>query len=650
MEEQRCYGCMNIKKEGSVCERCGFDDSCQNESHQLPLGTVLNERYLIGKVLGQGGFGIVYLGWDLYQNMQVTVKEYFPGGIVTRENTTSIKLLNKSEEEEQMFQNSKKRFMREAEILAQLSDIQEIVRVTDCFFANHTVYLVMEYIQGITLKQYVKERGGKLMAEEAFELLHPVMKALDRIHRLGIIHRDVSPNNIMLLSHGGIKLLDFGIAKDVGKAWQDKELTRPTEAVLKEGYAPVEQYQTKGRLGPWTDVYALCATLFYCMTGEEPPAALERLLGKEEISFIDHGARMTEETEQILCHGMAIRSSDRISSMDELYKELFGMSADVSEEQITSVPAKKKGYILTGMIAACILLCAGVFSVLGYNRKAYERADAPDDNKMYSGKCGKDVYWEFDPHTKRLTLSGTGETYYYCQDEETRRLDLLSADGITEEWIYEGHADFYKYADSIEEIVIEEGITSVNQRLFADLTSLRKVDFGSIEVLGNRGGSCFEGSSLKSVELPDTLTVMDEWSLAFCEQLETVSIPDSVESVGAHCFAGSLNLKTVTFGKEVILDENLLTGSRDDSYSKNVVYCGYSGSSAERNAQEYGIAFRSIGMAQAPAGQCGEHIQWKFEEDKKTLALSGEGEMYYYLTLRRPRMGCRKSEKPRSRR
>lgn len=634
MEEQRCYQCMHLK-EGAVCRHCGSRYTRQNEPHQLAAGTVLNEQYLIGLIIGQGGFGITYIGWDLYRDRRIAVKEYFPKSIAERDGDGSVKLTSQRKDEKEQFENTKKRFVREAEILAGLSDIPEIVQVNGCFFANHTAYLVMEYVEGITLKQYVKEQGGKLSDTQTFHLLQPVMRALNKIHEFGIVHRDVSPDNIMILPQGQIKLLDFGAVKYIENARTDKELTKPTEAILKEGYAPIEQYQTKGSLGPWTDVYALCAVMYYCMTGEVPPDALERLLGKEEISFIRHGAQIDRRKEQILCHGMTLRSKDRTSSIAQLYEELFGIPVKTVIKTESCTPPKKRLFYFAAAVAVCFVLCIGIVIGGNFDWEVQGRAAATHKEKMYSGKCGEDVYWKFQPHTKTLTLSGTGETYYYCQEDEERRQSLLSDEIVTEEWIHEGHAEFYQYADQIEKIVIEDGITAINQDIFADLPRLKDVDFGKIEALARRGGSCFERSSLKEAYLPDTLTDIDEWAFAFCEQLETVSVPDNVVRVGAHCFAGSSNLKTVTFGKNVVLEGNLLTGDtgEDHPYSVDVVYCGYDGSSAQRNAWEYGIVFKSIGLSENPSGFCGENVWWEFEADSRTLTLSGTGKLYYYLGL-----------------
>jgi len=281
MEEKRCLGCMKMKTQ-QVCEHCGYDESTMNAAHQLPAGTVLKEQYLIGRVLGQGGFGITYMGWDLYLDTPVAIKEYYPTGTVMRESNITLSVTNCTNDDGVHFQNSKERFLREAKSLARFTQMRGIVQIKNFFLANNTAYIVMEYVEGITLKQYVKNQGGKLNAAETFTILKPVMEDLCKVHRTGLVHRDISPDNIMMLPDGGTKILDFGAVKDVATAAPGKDLTKSTQAILKQGYAPIEQYLKKGSLGAWTDVYALCATIFYCLCGETPQSAPERMLEGEQ--------------------------------------------------------------------------------------------------------------------------------------------------------------------------------------------------------------------------------------------------------------------------------------------------------------------------------------------------------------------------------
>ena len=229
MEKKRCFGCMSALDQGTVCPHCGYDQRTANAAHQLPAGTVLKEQYLIGKVLGQGGFGITYLGWDLYLDIPVAIKEYYPSGMVVRESATTLSVTSYAGDGGERFHNNRDRFMREAKMLARFAYVPEIVQIKNFFLANNTAYIVMEYIQGITLKEYIRRRGGRLDVRETFAILQPILVALNKIHKAGLIHRDISPDNIMMLRGGGAKLLDFGAVRDVGMtADVDKELTKST--------------------------------------------------------------------------------------------------------------------------------------------------------------------------------------------------------------------------------------------------------------------------------------------------------------------------------------------------------------------------------------------------------------------------------------
>ena len=339
MEKNRCYGCMRPKTQG-ICEYCGFDENTQNAPHQLQTGLLLQGRYLIGRVLGQGGFGITYLGWDNMLDVPVAIKEYYPNGMVMRDCSISLDVMGNSTSGA-MFENNRERFLREARTLAKFSDVPQIVHVHNLFLANNTAYIVMEYVQGMTLKDYVLSQGGSITAQETFAILRPVMEALSKVHQAGLVHRDISPDNIMLLPRGGAKLLDFGAVRDVSDADVDKALSRSTEAILKHGFAPIEQYQKRGSLGPWTDVYALCATIYYCLTGKVPADAPERVMGETEIDW-DRVPDVTDHQAGVLEKGMELRPKDRYRSVEDLCTAMFEKVAPAEEPVPYQIPIEKK--------------------------------------------------------------------------------------------------------------------------------------------------------------------------------------------------------------------------------------------------------------------------------------------------------------------
>ncbi len=323
MEQVRCLGCMKPKTSRPICEHCGWDETGGNSPHQLPAGTVLNRQYVVGRALGQGGFGITYLGWDLYLDIPIAIKEYYPNGMVSREPNNLVTAAHHGEAAVARFQKNRDRFLREAKALARFSDIPEIVHIRNFFQANGTAYIVMEYLNGINLREYIQRKGGKLTVPETFEILRPIMEALARVHDTGLIHRDISPENIMMLARGGAKLLDFGSVRDIPDA---SAAMTSTEPVVKPNFAPVEQYQRRGNLGPWTDVYALCATIYHCLTGQNPVDAPTRMIRFTDMDW-DQIPGLTPRQAEALRRGSALMPQDRISSVRELAQQLFDAPA-----------------------------------------------------------------------------------------------------------------------------------------------------------------------------------------------------------------------------------------------------------------------------------------------------------------------------------
>ena len=330
---KRCFGCMQLKENSPVCEHCGFNENVQNESHQLPMGTVLRQQYMVGKCLGQGGFGITYLGWDLHLDIPVAIKEYYPNSIVNRDATHNPALTGVATNMMDLYVSTRQRFLREAKVLAKLRNIPNIVQVHNFFEENNTAYIVMEYVKGIDLRRYMNMRGGRLSVEETLTILRPVMEALARVHDCEIVHRDISPDNIMMMADGTAKLLDFGAVRNIESADADQDLQHSTEAILKHGFAPMEQYQKRGALGPWTDEYAMCATVYYCLTGRVPPDAPQRMMEDvhpawEKIPDLSAHQRM------VLEKGMSLRGKDRYPNVRELMAALYGQEPQPAAEPI----------------------------------------------------------------------------------------------------------------------------------------------------------------------------------------------------------------------------------------------------------------------------------------------------------------------------
>ena len=326
----------------AACPRCGWSrQASQNNVGQLEQGTTLKNpssgrEYLIGKTVGQGGFGIVYTAWDVAGDRKVAVKEYFPRQFVARDRSNTVVLTSNSQNDKDFFDKQKRRFRQEAEKMQIFADSPNVVTVLDFFDANNTSYIVMEFIEGQTFMQVL---DGPMLPEHRLSLqtvlsnFQNVVDILERIHSTpwtdddgkihqGIIHRDISPENIMYASDGTVKLLDFGAAR----------VSNPGDhltGVLKPGYAPYEQYLTdsSAKQGSWTDVYGLAATIYRAITGTVPPDSIARSNSDNLVPPSAFGIQITPAQEQVLLKGLAIDYRNRYQSVSQFYNDLVNGGA-----------------------------------------------------------------------------------------------------------------------------------------------------------------------------------------------------------------------------------------------------------------------------------------------------------------------------------
>lgn len=336
-----CIGCMReLPQAGIVCPYCHYQNAKEETKepyHHLKPYSILAGKYLVGKVLGEGGFGITYIGLDLNLEMKVAIKELYPNGYVTREGTVTSMVTEYAGANMQVVQKWKEGFIREARTLAKCSNLSGIVGVKDFFQENNTAYIIMEYLEGETLKEHLKKMGGKLPVQEVLSLMRPVISSLASMHEQGLIHRDISPDNIMMLPGGNVKLLDLGAARDYAG---DGE--KSLSVMLKPGYAPEEQYRTKGKQGPWTDVYALCATIYKCITGVTPPESMERMREDDLQKPSSMNIVIDPRTEEILLKGMEVYAEKRIQNMRELYQMLYDNNAVNFPRSVAEKPERKE--------------------------------------------------------------------------------------------------------------------------------------------------------------------------------------------------------------------------------------------------------------------------------------------------------------------
>ena len=373
MAIRRCMGCMSTYEAiDEMCPFCGYiEGTPAKEAYHIKPGSLLHDRYTVGRAIGFGGFGITYIAWDNKLMQKVAIKEYMPSEYATRVPGNLTVTIYDGERYTE-FMTGLQKFLDEAQRLAKFQNVPGIVRILDCFSENLTAYIVMEYLDGMTLKQYLAEHGGKLPYEEAVEFILPVLAALQAVHKEGIIHRDISPDNIFITEDGEVKLLDFGAARYASTGY-----SKSLSVILKPGYAPAEQYLSHGEQGPWSDVYATAATLYRMITGVVPEEALER---KEKDSLKAPsalGAKLPKNAEKAILNALNVRVENRTASAEEFEAQLLSTAnvIRVTEKGEKRFNAKMPLWMRASLIAAaglaavCIVLFATGVLKLGVGNR-----------------------------------------------------------------------------------------------------------------------------------------------------------------------------------------------------------------------------------------------------------------------------------------
>ena len=363
---ERCVGCMKPLTAEGRCVYCGLQqDKYRPIPRCLRPGMCLRDRYILGRVLGEGSFGISYIAWDCLLDTVVAIKEYFPASLVSRhiseeDEDTNVYIYEKRESWK--YQESLKKYLGEAKSLSAYYDLDGIVSVRDFFYANNTAYIVMGYVDGISVKEYV-EKNGPIEGEKFLRMLEPVIKSLAKVHQTGVLHRDISPDNMLLTRDEKLVLIDFGAARK-----ENINMTRSMTVVFKRGFSPEEQYRTRGQQGAWTDVYALCATAYYALTGKAPDESIQRVLEDDmpsltEMTDVDLPMRQ----KRAFMKGMTVDFHYRYQTMDELYQGLYQQGRD----------KKRLGVWFAGTAAvlACVALL-GTGAAYGLHKHSQAKKDA----------------------------------------------------------------------------------------------------------------------------------------------------------------------------------------------------------------------------------------------------------------------------------
>ena len=343
----------------------------------LKPGVILKERYKIEEVIGAGGFGITYRAWDPLLQSYVAIKEYYPSGIATR-SADSSKVCVPVGQEQREYHRGRIRFLKEAQDVARFQSEPNIVSIYDYLEENDTAYMVMEYLHGCTLKQYIREHGGRLDTDHILHICLSVLDALAVVHKAGMIHRDSSPENIFICEDLTVKLIDFGAAKQV---YLDGEQTM--SVVLKPGYAPPEQYAKKDKQGPWTDIYALGATLYFAATGEKPEESFGRVLEDTIKPVCEVNPEIPRAMSQVIMRAMSVKIEDRYQTVEAMREALLAGEGQNAQMEPYVIPAsriskrdlpKKRGFLIG--VAFCIVIMLVVTGIWMAGRVAKKAGTA----------------------------------------------------------------------------------------------------------------------------------------------------------------------------------------------------------------------------------------------------------------------------------
>lgn len=350
-EKYYCSRCMRELKEEGVCPHCGYDPSEEQPNYLLMEGTLLqNGRYELGVVIGRGGFGITYAAWDLVLDIPVAIKEYYPESYCDRDNSESDIVIPR-QEYQSYYQLGLQTFIREARILASLQNIPSVVNVFGCFEKNRTAYIVMEFVRGETLFSYCKKK--KLNEKKLLKMLRQSIDDLILVHKAGVLHRDISPMNLLVQEDGVVKLIDFGAAISIATD-EDSGFS------FNRSFAAPEQYDVHGKQGFWTDVYGLSATIYTLLTGsviQDAPSRLESDHLKKNYKTV---TRISRKLRNSIFNGLILDTSKRTQTMEDFRADLYHLPRPI-------VTRKQRIRMIVKILAAALgieLAIAGLLEAI----------------------------------------------------------------------------------------------------------------------------------------------------------------------------------------------------------------------------------------------------------------------------------------------
>ncbi len=552
--ENTCMFCMSpLPVSGGSCPRCGRNNAqITNSAHQLRAGSVLAGVYLVGAVLGQGGFGITYVGWDLNSNQKVAIKEYYPEGCVTRELTQHATVLALTGDKGDFFKRGQQKFIDEARVLARFTGDPCIVGVRSYFQDNGTSYIVMDFAEGRTLKQYAAACGGRIDGQDALALLAPLVRSLARVHDAGLLHRDIAPDNIMLQPDGTVKLLDFGAARAISVEGEHSNTIN-----VKHGFAPEEQYRTHGEQGPWTDVYALCATIYQLTTGKVPPQALDRILsGDSLVPPTRYGVNFTPAQEAALIRGLAVKAQDRTPNMRALDAELFyapgpavyaqqpasfsqqaygpsspdtpHSAAGTGRQSAGGAEQKRKrrrGAIIGAAAAAFVLIGLVIVALIAGSGRQATAAQA-------SSRTPEPVGEETLTAAQSAPAESSAPTATPAPAATQAPLVSPAPKPDIDDTLVFGDFRINVFGEECE----------INEYLGGNTVVEIPQTVSHYTVVGLGYEAFYGNSALTRVILPEGVRYLDDYALQDCASLVEINLPESLESIGYFCFSGCAGL------------------------------------------------------------------------------------------------------------
>lgn len=586
-----CYRCMEERGEEIVCPHCGHDSRItQDIPYALQPGTILNGKYLIGNVLGQGGFGITYIGFDLALEIKVAIKEYYIVGGASRIGVRSQEVYWLRPPD------NMNHFLTEARRMAILQKMPEIAHVRNVLHTNNTAYIIMEYVKGESLKQYL-QKNGTIPYEQMVKLMLPVIAALGQVHEKGIVHRDISPDNLMMEPEGTLRVLDLGAAGDL-----NRNEGRASQLVVRHGFSPYEQYVETGEIGPWTDVYALCATMYYCCTGKVIPdafARVDRYMQTQNIE-LDMDQVIPSVGAEVLQKGLTIDVANRIPNMEELAEQLkksLEKGNSISYTRKTK-PKDKEGiqhskirkWLLTG---AAVMMAAVIGAVIhagtGMDEKT-SRLSVPEETEDNLTAVQtedmlptvetyaevpvvldiaktidlNDVELGYSEAVKILSGPSADEISWSSSNSQVVEVSpsgIIIAVGFGSAQItaeYEGQSVACNVNVMLKgnvECRFKENltgwtITGYRGELPEKLVLPKQIDGKLVTEIGWEVFSRCTG--LTSVTIPDSIAIISEGTFSGCTGLTSVTIPNSVTEIKENAF------KDCTGLTRIILPDNLM--------------------------------------------------------------------------------------------